>query len=73
MMVFKLLVTGIPEIAHEKTEVELRERIGSFSKECLKHIEPQEKTVLPTEEGTSCVCVCVCVLLHQCSLLMHLL
>ena len=49
-------MTGIPEIAHEKTEVELRERIGSFSKECLKHIEPQEKTVLPTEEGTLYVC-----------------
>ncbi|KAK7496474.1 hypothetical protein BaRGS_00012396 [Batillaria attramentaria] len=40
----------LSEIEHEKTEVELRERIGSFSKETLKHAETEEKNVLPTEE-----------------------
>lgn len=47
----ELLLT-LSEIEHEKTEVELRERIGSFSKESLKHTETEEKFVLPTEEGT---------------------
>ena len=46
----------ISEIFHEKTELELRERIGSFSKGTLYHIEPLEKTVLPTEEGTDLSC-----------------
>lgn len=49
----KLTVKGwrFPEIEQEKAEVELRERIGSFKKDSLHHVEPQEKTVLPSGNG----------------------
>lgn len=38
-------------IAQEKTEAELRERIGTFDKNALKHTDTQEKTVLPNQDG----------------------
>ena len=38
-------------IAQEKTETELRERIGKFDKSNLKHAETEEKTVLPNSDG----------------------
>ena len=38
-------------IAQEKTEAELRDRIGKFDKASLKHAETDEKTVLPNSEG----------------------
>lgn len=40
------------EIVQEKTEVELRERIGSFSMDSLKHTEMVEKLILPNKEGS---------------------
>ena len=39
------------EIASEKTEAELRQGINSFEKTSLSHVEPQEKSVLPSGEG----------------------
>lgn len=40
------------EIQHEKVELEIRERIGSFHKGDLNHIKTVERVVLPSEEGT---------------------
>ena len=38
-------------IAQEKTETELRDRIGAFNKSNLKHTKTEEKTVLPNRDG----------------------
>ena len=38
-------------IAQEKTETELRDRIGAFDKSNLKHTKTEEKTVLPNRDG----------------------
>ena len=36
-----------------KVQPDLKSQLEGFDQQCLKNIEPQEKVVLPTAQGTS--------------------